>query len=305
MRHWVRAILLSCVATTAGAALLAVSSETLTGGIQFVQNATLDADYADHTDLPNGFGDGRWTLQVLVRPYQTGTTGTTTGSPGNLQNWATENDAVGSSSTWWFQQNFLLDVFNNNSTGPGSFSIGVRGGGYVVALINDNDGSRPSGGVWGLQNFSGTNILSDADYWIAFVADDSGATDREYRLYVNKVLQASVTSGTRRDFYTNDWEGDSWSAYPGDEQGFTWGSEKQAANGDFDFPDFKGVVKAVVFSSDALSTADMQSGLEAIKTGQADYMDHIDFSEGSGTTATSANGLVVTLRNAQAGGFWP
>ncbi len=100
-------------------------------GVNFVQNATQDYDYGQHTSLPNLFGDGEFTLKFVIEPSQVTTIGDTEASPGIRENWADETAEPGDNSEWWFLGNFLLDGHNNNDFSEGTFSLQIYNSGYV------------------------------------------------------------------------------------------------------------------------------------------------------------------------------
>ena len=274
------------------------------GGIQFVQNATLDYDRATHTVIPAGFGVGEFTFEVVVDPSQINTIGQTLTNPGQFTNWANESNEVGSSPTWWQPCNFLLDGHNNNDNGAGTFDLMVYNSGVMRWLFGDGDASQPTGGVWGIQNTSGTNILDGNRHYIACIRrwQSSPANSADLELWVDGVLQATVNTGSRTNMATAYW--DAWTGFPAGQGQWMWGAEKFAALDPGDWADYKGILRSLAFFSGAKSSSDLQNNYaNAVNRGHADYVDDFAFGEGSGTTTTSENGVVMALTNP--GDFWP
>jgi hypothetical protein len=284
--------------------LISVANPFGTNGIQFVQNATQDYDYGVHTSLPNLFGDGEFTLKVVIEPSQVSTIGDTENSPGIRENWADETAEPGDSTEWWFLGNFLLDGHNNNAFDDGTFSLQVYNSGYVRWTFGDGSASMPTGDLWGIQNSSGTNILDGERHVIHCVRrwQTSPANSADLELYVDAVLQDTVNSDVRTNMATTYW--DSWTGFPNNQQNWMWGVEKQAALGiEPDYADYKGIIREIAFYGDALSSSEIASDQRAVDTGHADYLDHFAFTEGSGTSTDSENGITMSLINP--GDFWP
>lgn len=280
----------------------------LNKGIQFVENATQDYDYGVHTDLPDTFGDAEFTLKVVIEPSQVTTIGDTENSPGIRENWADESASPGDSSTWWYYGNFLLDGHNNNNFTNGTCSIQVRASGIPSWTFGDGSASVPTGDVWGIQDLSGTNILDGSRHILHCVRrwQSSPANSADLELWVDGSLQDTVNSDVRTNMATSYW--DSWTGYPASQGNWIWGAEKQAAlglNSVNDWPDYKGIIREIAFYGGALSSEDIANDQGVALTNHADYLDRFKFGEGSGTSTTSENGIVMTLGNAQSGGFWP
>lgn len=277
------------------------------GAIQFVQNATQDYDYSRITTIPNGFGDGEFTLKVVITPSQVSTVGDTENSPGVRENWADETAEPYTSAEWWFLGNFLLDGHNNSASAfeDGTFSLQVYNSGYVRWTFGDGTaaGAR-TGDLHGIQNSSGTNILDGNRHVIHCVRrwSNSPANSADLELYVDGTLQDTENSTSRTNMATTYW--DSWTGFPAAQTGWFFGAEKQAAIGDLnDYADYKGLVEEVTFYDGALSSGDISNDQGPVNTGHANYLDHFAFTEGSGTTTDSANGITMTLTNP--GDFWP
>ncbi len=281
------------------------------GGIQFVQNATQDYDYSRITTIPDGFGDGEFTLKAVITPFQVLTLGTTVqNTQGARENWATETAEPGDSSDWWFLGNFLLDGHNNDNFGNGTFSLQVYNSGRVRWTFGDGDGGWPTGGLWGIQNSTGTNVLDGSRHVIHCVRrwQSSPANSADLELWVDGVIQNTVNSGSRTNMATSYW--DNWTNFPagGAQNGWFFGAEKQAAltiNGINDYADYKGLLQELVFYGGALSSSEITSDQGPVNTSHTDYLDHWGFKEGTGNPQSEQASITMTLLNSQSGGFWP
>ena len=96
------------------AALAALPSASgAQGSIAFFVNDPNDYDYGLQLAIPQGFGDGEFTLEVWLRPEDSFPFGPTSGGPGQLTNWSDADVEPYSGCCWWFDGNFLLDGHNN------------------------------------------------------------------------------------------------------------------------------------------------------------------------------------------------
>ena len=279
-------------------------------GVQVIENVTQDYDFMRQSTIPNLFGDAEFTLEVVIEPSQVTTTGSTASAPGIRENWSTETAEPGDSGTWWFRGNFLLDGHNNDTWNAGTFDLQIYNAGYVRWLFGDGDTGVPTGNLWGIQNSAGNNILvtEGGRHYITCVRrwQSSPASSADLELWVDGVLQDTVNTGSRTNMATSYW--DSWTGYPvtGEQEGWLWGSETQAADGSLnDYEDYKGVIKSLAFFGGAKSVADLENNYDnAVDTAHTNYLDHWAFGEGSGTSATSeVDSTVIDLVNP--GDFWP
>jgi len=275
------------------------------GGIQFVTNASLDYDHGLHTGLPNGWGDGEFTLKVVISPDDSAPIGETQSSSGRINNWANETAEPYSDPQWWFLGNFLLDGHNNSVYANGTFSFQIHNSGYMRWLFGDGSGSIPTGGLWAVQDDSQVNVLDGGRHIVHVTREFTGASDSTLRMYVDGTLVGTEVSDARATLYTTYWTGNSWSDYPAEQEGWDWAAEKQAANGDIEYADYKGLLEELVFYADDLSAGEISADQGVVDDSHADYLDHFAFGEGAGTTTTSENGITMTLANEQSGGFWP
>lgn len=279
----------------------------LNRGIQFVTSATNDHDTGIMTTMPAGFGDGEFTFEIVIEADESASTGDISGTnPGAARrdNWATNTAEPYDDSEWWFWGNFLLDGHNNNNFSNGTFSLQIYNSGYVRWTFGDGSAAAArSGGLHGIQNSSGTNILDGNRHVIACVRAWDGGTGSILSLYVDGVLQDSETSTARTDMAATYW--DSWTGYPSGQDGWYFAAEKQSVvTADFDFGDYKGNVRSVAFFNGAKTVGELQGINDAVDTGHADYADHYLFDEGTGNPVSESGAITMTLTNAQSGGFW-
>ena len=126
----VRAVALCCAA----AVLAGLGAAARADSIEFFITAESEAyDYGEQTTLPEGFGDGEFTLELWIRPNDSFPVGTTLpqGSAAQRTNWSDTDNMPLSSSSWWFEGNFLLDGHNNSNFTAGTFSLQFYGGGRL------------------------------------------------------------------------------------------------------------------------------------------------------------------------------
>ena len=141
-------------------AFSASGSAVAQGSIELFLNATgsSNQDHGLLTDLPDGFGDGEFTLEMWLRPNNSFPVGSVIGGVEQRTNWAQDDNAPYSSGNWWFKGNFLLDGHNNNSGfSLGTFSLQFYAGGRVRWLFGDGSGSIPTGSLWAVGGNSGTS----------------------------------------------------------------------------------------------------------------------------------------------------
>lgn len=285
--------------------LILGSSAQSFGGIQFVQNSSADYDYGIITSFPEGFGDGEFTLKIVVTPYQVTTIGPTATGSDRFTNWANENETIYSSADWWFFGNFLLDGHNNDFDYEGTFDLQVFNSGRIRWLFGDGSAANARvGDMHGIQNPSGISILDGSRHVIHCVRrwSDSPANSADLELYVDGTLQDTENSTNRTNMASTYW--DSWTSFPVGQDNWMFAAEKNAALDPGDWADYKGLIEEVTFYNGALSTGDISADQGVVDTGHADYADHFGFREGTGNPS-SENGITMTLNNAQPGGFWP
>ena len=277
------------------------------GSLGFFVNATgsQNQDHAVQLAIPAGFGDAEFTLELWIKPDDSFPVGPVEGGTDQLQNWAND-DAQPYSANWWYNGNFLLDGHNNGSGfSEGTFSLQFYGGGRVRWLFGDGSGSIPTAGLWGVGAYpaSGTDSLLDgAWHHLTLVRRWSGGSSADLELWIDGALVASETTPSRTDM-RQYW--DNWNGFPGQQRGWFWGAEKQAAVGVLpQFEDYKGLIDDLRFWSRAKSANEIQTEFANPVTGtEPGLVGHYRFGEAQGTTTCDAlNGAqCMTLVNANAG----
>lgn len=272
------------------------------GALHFVQNAANAHEYARHTVIPGTFGAAEFTLEVWIT-LQNGPSGACTdGTTAQLANWCTADNAPYTSSSWWYEGNFLLDGHNNSSFGDGTFSLQLYGTGRIRWLFGDG-AVNEAGGVWSVGAYPSTNtptLLDQQPHLITAVRRFTGATSSSLELWVDGVLVTSQLSPARPNLrqWWNDWAG-----FPSGQSGWFWGAEKQAAIGVLpQYEDFKGWLHQVRFWSVARSPSEIAASPSApISAGASGLVGLFDFSEGSGTQACDdLSAACMTVHNATA-----
>ncbi len=267
----------------------AASTTALAASLNFVENTPSDYEYARHTAIPGTFGAGEFTLEIWIRPDHTYPVGPTTfGTPGQLINWTSSDATPYSSSSWWFEGNFLLDGHNNSGTfSNGTFSIQFYGGGRV--RWDFGDGATPTGGTWAIQASPATTtptLLDGNWHSVACVRRWSGASSATLELWIDGVLIDAETSNLRTNMRTAYWN--SWTGFPSGQSGWFWGVEKQAAigaNGVTQYEDYKGLLDEVRFWSRAKTSQELANDWDASIVGNETGLDGwYRFDEGTGTS---------------------
>ncbi|MEM6990377.1 MAG: LamG-like jellyroll fold domain-containing protein [Myxococcota bacterium] len=247
-----------------GTSTTTTGEETTTTGIppsangsrRFAQNPDAQWDYGRQLEIPPGFGEGEFTLEVAIRPDTAWEIGPTDSDEDKLVNWSDADPTPYSAPDWWFNGNFLLDGHLNGGL-SGTFSIQIYGSGRVRWLFADG-GSLPMGGYWAVQGANtaqAPSVLDDQWHFLAMVRRWDGGSGAFLELWVDGSMVASVQSDAQTDMrmHWDEWQGD---YYPGHE-GWMWGAEKFAVDGGI-WEDYKGLVAELRFwdrakSSDELS----------------------------------------------------
>ena len=256
------------------------------GTVRFIENATATHEYGQQLTLPDGFGSEEFTLEFFVRLDNTYPTGPTSTGTNQLINWFSGDPTPYSSGDWWFDGNFLLDGHNNNDFSAGTFSVQFYGEGRLRWLLGDG-GSVPTGGCWAVQAHPATNVptlLDGAWHQVALVRRWTGLTDAQLEVWVDTTLIAQETSDARIDLYNTYWN--NWPGFPVNQEGWFWGSEKQAAFGLLpQYEDFKGFLDEIRFWNRPLSTNELtQSRLIPLIGVENELLERISFSEQSGNS---------------------
>jgi chitodextrinase len=240
------------------------ASLSLANSVEFFVNATgsQNQDHADQTVIPAGFGDGEFTLELWIKPNDSFPVGPVVGGNEQLQNWASDDNAPYSSGTWWYKGNFLLDGHNNGSGfSEGTFSLQFYGGGRVRWLFGDGPNSIPTGGLWnvGASPASSTpSLLDGAWHHLTLVRRWSGQSSSQLELWIDGSLVDTETTPSRTNM-RQYW--DTWQGFPGGQEGWFWGAEKQAVVGILSqYEDYKGLIDEMRFWSRAKTTNEITTG---------------------------------------------
>lgn len=280
-------LLYCCVALLAGAQTARAASVEF-----FLSDSTPQTqDYADQTIIPPGFGGGEFTFELWIRPNENFPVGPVGGGQNQLRNWAEEDVQPYSASNWWFTGNFLLDGHNNSSFSEGTFTLQFYGGGRVRWLFGDNSTQiRNNGGLWSVGAYPATDapsLLDGAWHQVTLVRRfPPGQSGADLELWIDGALVATETTDLRADM--RQWW-DNWSGYPGNQEGWFWGTEKEAAIGIQTFEDYKGLVDEMRFWSRAKSPAEIAGDYDAPVVGNENgLVGWYPFSEGQGGSVCDA-----------------
>lgn len=282
------------------------------GSVEFFVNdpGSSNYDYADQTNIPLGFGEGEFTLELWIRPNDSFPIGTIVdGGVSQTQNWAIEDVEPYSRYNWWWTGNFLLDGHNNSSNEEGTFSLQFYGGGRVRWLFGDGSFSIPSGGVWSIGAYPASNspsLLDGGWHQLTLVRRWQGQSDAQLELWVDGEIAGTETSDVRTDM--RQWW-TSWPGFPSNEEGWFWGTEKQAAIGRLDqYEDYKGLIDELRFWSRAKSPAEISAGFSNALTGnEQGLVGRYSFDEAQGIDVCDAIDPMrcMVLRNSYAGVWSP
>ena len=266
--------------------------------LQFIENDSNDYDYGVQTVIPEGFGDGEFTLELWIRPFTNYPIGPTVGQGSDDRlNWAEEDNQPYSASNWWYQGNFLLDGFKFGNFENGTMALQFYGGGRLRWLWGDGDnagaGRIRSIGVYPASNTP--SLLDDQWHQVTLVRRWSGASSADLELWIDGTLVASDTSPNRTNMASTYWDG----VVDG---GWYWGAEKQAAENTLStYEDYKGLLDEIRFWSVAKSAQDIQDNYDQPVAGnEAGLVGWYSLSEGTGSsqacnTVTAGGSACITL----------
>ncbi len=286
--------------STAVALLLAAADVASASSLRFQQNGPNAHDYGRQLALPAGFGAGEVTRELWIRPDPTLPVGPRTpGTPAQLVNWSDESSAPGSSGSWWFAGNFLLDGHNNADFSAGTFSLQFYGGGRSRWLFGDGADPGP-GGVWSVGAYPEApepSLLDGGWHQVTLVRRWTGASAARLELWIDGRLVDDQPTPVRTDM-RSFW--DAWTGYPAGQQGWFWGAEKQAAIGVLpQYEDYKGLVDDVAFWSRAKTASEIAGGWRApAQAGQPGLAGLYAIGESGAATAvcdTLSPGTCITL----------
>jgi hypothetical protein len=263
-------------------------TSTPTTAIQFVESAEDDHDYATLTAMPDGFGDGDSTLQFRVR-LDSGAT------------WVQSNPTM-YTTDWWFDTDFLFDGHNNTNYYAGTYSFGFYNNGRPRWMIGN--GATANARVGDLHACQGgSSLLDDQEHLITLVTDFSGS-DTIYSLYVDgSLIDTETSTGAQVNMATTYWDG----GFPGfttDQRFFCVGTEKQAANGDIQWYDYKGTLRDIRFYSRAKDASEVASDASGATMSSTGLVGHFICDEGSGNILNDSVGATdMTVVNPDPS-FW-
>jgi len=270
------------------------------GAFEWVANEISAHDYGQRLALPDTFGEGEFSFQVWIKPDDSYPVGPA--ADDILNHWANEDEAPYGSGQWWYRGNFLLDGHNNiSSFSEGTFSLQFYGGGRVRWLLGDGTSVLPSGepllgGVLsaGVHPADATPSLVNGNWHqLTLVRRWSGADQADLELWIDGALVDTQTSTARTNMrqYWDDWAG-----FGGEQDGWFWGAEKQAAIGVLDqYEDYKGLMAEVRFWDIALT--DIESTYaDPVDGTEPGLVGHVPWNEGSGQQACDViTGACATL----------
>jgi hypothetical protein len=214
------------------------------------------------------------------------------GTQGQLQNWSEVDNQPYSSGSWWYSGNFLLDGHNNGGFQNGTFSLQFYGGGRLRWLFGDGIFAG-NGGHWAVQAYPASTTASLLDgqwHHISCVRRWDGGSGSILELWIDGELIATENSPARTNMATTYWN--SWSGFPGGQEGWFYGAEKQAAIGILSqYEDYKGLVDEMYFWDRAKTTQELQNDWDSGVTGsETGLVGWYDFNEGSGSAICKNGG---------------
>lgn len=282
------------------------------GSLTFEERSLGTYERAVLSTIPNGFGDGEFTLELFFKCFSdaTYTLGTISGNGGSSiplerQLWASNNPSKYATFDWWYHGNFLLDGHNNTSgrLDEGTFSLQIASGRPRWTFSDGSaDVDALNGDMYAVQSTTTNTVLDNQWHHVHLVRRWSGASDADLELWLDGALQDSITIPNRVNMATSFW--DSWTNYPTNEQNWMFGTEKQAALGVLtQWEDFKGQLGQIRFWSRALTTGECGNAFNTIVGNESGLVEYYDFDEQSGSTlggALGAGAYDMTLTNSPA-----
>ncbi len=258
-------------------------------------------EYGRQLVMPVGFGEAEFTFECWIRADGSFPIGPTIpGTEGQRVNWSDADNMPYSNPDWWFEGNFLLDGHNNADFEDGTFSLQFYGGGRVRWMFGDGTVAG-LGRVRSIGAFPATltpPLLDDRWHQLTLVRRWLAVSDAQLELWVDGVLVDSQISPARTDMRV--WW-DNWDGFPGGQQGWFWGVEKQAAIGVLaQYEDYKGLLDEVRFWSRAKLPMEITTGFaDPVAGSEPGLVGYYPFAEGLGTTTGNVlNGSkIITLVN--------
>jgi hypothetical protein len=274
--------------------------------VRFFENDPDDSDYGRQLVLPAAFGAGEFTLELWIKPDRSYPVGPVGGGLDQRRNWAAADVQPYSRSDWWYVGNFLLDGHNNASFGDGTFSLQFYGGGRVRWLFGDG-GSPGPGGIWSVGAYPASltpSLLDGLWHQLTLVRRFTGGAGSALELWIDGRLVDTETTPLRTNMRT--WW-DSWPGFPGGQEGWFWGAEKQAAIGVLSqYEDYKGWLDEMRLWSRARAAVEIAAGWHDPVTGtEPGLVGWYRVDEGAGTSTCDAlaPAVCMVLVNMQPG-YW-
>lgn len=274
--------------------------------INFTDNISNDYDYGLMTDIPAGFGSGEFTFELWVRLNNSYQTGSTFDNVNDLINWSTNDEEPYSTNSWWYPGNFLLDGHNHGIFHYGTFSLQLYGGGRVRWLFGDGQ-LVERGGPWGIGAHPANttpSLLDDEWHQITLVRRWKDTTQSALELWIDGGLVDTQTSPLRTDM--RKWW-DTWSAFPTNQAGWFFGTQKQVAVGVLStYEDYKGLIDEMRFWNRAKSASEIENNYNlSVNGSELGLSGWYDFKEGSSTQVCNrqSGGDCMTLIDMKAG-YW-
>lgn len=210
-------------------------------------------------DIPQGFGEGEFTLEFWMKPDNSFPLGNPSGGWAQLYYWSTLDPlpaSLGGGYSWWYKGNFLLDGHNNSSDfSDGTFSLQFYGGGYLRWLFGDGTELYEVQTYPAATDEKSVFLLDGNWHHVALTRRWEGTNQARLEMFIDGNLTASNTISNRINMRTF-W--DTWQDYGSAQAGWFWGAEKQACvKQDFIYEDYKGHLDELIFWSRAKTSTEI------------------------------------------------
>lgn len=261
------------------------------GSFEWRVNEKGPQEYGHQLEIPSGFGEGEFTMQLWIKPDDQLPVGEIS-SETIRTHWSVSDEMPYADSTWWYRGNFLLDGHNNAAGfSLGTFSLQFYGGGRLRWLFGDE--SDVLGGVRSAGAFpaDSTPTLLDGNWHhVTLVRRWVGEQDADLELWIDGSLVDAETTNLRTNM-RSFW--DDWVGFGGLQDGWFWGAEKQAAVGKLpEYEDYKGLMAEVLFWDHALEPGAIESDFAAPIAGdESGLVGYYPWGQRSGTEVCD----VITL----------
>ena len=277
------------------------------GSLHYTVNAQLEHDFGHQLHHSGGLRRRRVHDGAVDQTRQLVPVGPVSGGAEQLTNWSNVDNEPYVSGSWWYDGNFLLDGHNNANFGAGTFSLQFYGSGRVRWLFGDGAPSM-SGNNWQVGPYPASqtpSLLDGGWHHLALVRRWVGASDAQLELWIDGSMVDSEQSEVRTDM--RQWF-DNWSGFPGSQEGWFWGTEKQAVVGILNqYEDYKGLVARspilVACQEHERTHQRLEPGDNRERTGAGGLVPRMN--EGTGTTTCDvlAPATCMTLNDMKPG-YW-